>query len=59
MPVDEASPNKVFVAYQVNGEALPVKHGFPLGVVAEGYYGYEWVKYVYRITADSIVSPIS
>jgi sulfoxide reductase catalytic subunit YedY len=59
VPVNEAFSNMVFMAYQVNGETLPVKHGFPLRVVAEGHYGYEWVKYVCRITADSIVSPLS
>ncbi|MBW2483341.1 MAG: molybdopterin-dependent oxidoreductase [Deltaproteobacteria bacterium] len=41
----------VFLAYGVNDEVLPRKHGFPLRVVAEGYYGGEWLKYVYKITA--------
>jgi sulfoxide reductase catalytic subunit YedY len=41
----------VFLAYQVNGQALPKKHGFPLRVVAEGYYGGDWVKYVYKVVA--------
>ena len=43
--------DKVFLAYQVNGERLPQKHGFPLRIVAEDYYGDEWVKYVYKIEA--------
>ena len=42
----------VFLAYGVNDKVLPRKHGFPLRVVAEGYYGGEWLKYVYKITAD-------
>ena len=33
----------------VNGEDLPLKHGFPLRVIAEGYYGSDWVKYVYKM----------
>lgn len=37
---------RIFLAYQVNGEVLPQKHGFPLRLVYEGAYGYEWVKYV-------------
>ncbi len=41
--------DKVFLAYSVNGKILPQKHGFPLRVVAEGYYGEEWTKYVYRV----------
>ena len=39
----------VFLAYNVNGRALPRKHGFPLRVVAEGHWGSEWVKYVYKV----------
>ena len=44
--------NKVFLAYEVNGKALPQKHGFPLRVVAEGHFGFTWVKYVHKITVD-------
>jgi DMSO/TMAO reductase YedYZ molybdopterin-dependent catalytic subunit len=51
-PWPEASSGKVFLAYQVNGETLPLQHGFPLRLVAEGYYGYEWVKYVERVQFD-------
>jgi len=46
--------DKVFLAYNVNGKQLPQKHGFPLRVVAEGYYGYDWIKYVYKVTVDKI-----
>ncbi|MCL5125053.1 MAG: molybdopterin-dependent oxidoreductase [Deltaproteobacteria bacterium] len=56
VPIDEAMADKVFVAYQVNGEKLPQKNGFPLRLVAEGYYGYDWVKYVYKMTVDSIAT---
>jgi sulfoxide reductase catalytic subunit YedY len=45
----EIASNKIFLAYQVNGQALPRKHGFPLRVVAEDHYGDEWVKYVHKI----------
>jgi sulfoxide reductase catalytic subunit YedY len=37
---------KIFLAYGVNGEKLPQKHGFPLRLVYEDAYGYDWVKYV-------------
>jgi len=40
---------KVFLAYRVNGEPLPQKHGFPLRLVYEDAYGYDWVKYVEEI----------
>lgn len=54
VPIDDVISDKVFLAYQVNGEALPQKHGFPLRLVAEGYYGYDWVKYVYKVTVDKV-----
>jgi sulfoxide reductase catalytic subunit YedY len=53
-PIKDVRSEAVFVAYQVNGKALPQRHGFPLRVVAEGYYGYDWVKYVYRITVEKV-----
>lgn len=50
-PIDDVRSDKVFLAYMVNGEKLPQKHGFPLRIVAEDYYGNDWVKYVYHIEA--------
>ncbi len=43
---------KVFLAYAVNGEPLPPKHGFPLRIVAEGEYGSRWIKYVSRVKIE-------
>jgi len=48
-PIQAVRTNQVFLAYGVNGKRLPVKHGFPLRLVAEGYYGYDWVKYVDKV----------
>jgi len=50
-PVAEVLSDKIFLAYQVNGQMLPRKHGFPLRVVAEDHYGSVWVKYVHKIEA--------
>jgi DMSO/TMAO reductase YedYZ molybdopterin-dependent catalytic subunit len=52
-PIADIKTDKVFLAYRVNGEDLPQKHGFPLRVVAEGYYGSNWVKYVYKVEVKS------
>jgi DMSO/TMAO reductase YedYZ molybdopterin-dependent catalytic subunit len=52
-PLADLLSDKVFLAYQVNGKALPRKHGYPLRVVAEDFYGSDWVKYVDRITVES------
>lgn len=54
-PMEAFESDRVFLAYRVNGEALPVKHGFPLRVVAEGHLGSDWAKYVYRIEFVSAV----
>ena len=51
-PIEDIRSDKVFLAYNVNGRVLPKKHGFPLRVVAEDYYGGDWVKYVYKITEN-------
>jgi len=47
--ITEANTDQIFLAYGVNGQDLPEKHGFPLRVVAEGHYGATWVKYVRRV----------
>jgi DMSO/TMAO reductase YedYZ molybdopterin-dependent catalytic subunit len=56
-PLQDILSNKVFLAYEVNGQNLPQKHGFPLRIVAEGYYGDDWVKYVDAITIEKIQEP--
>jgi DMSO/TMAO reductase YedYZ molybdopterin-dependent catalytic subunit len=49
IPLETLGQKKIFLAYRVNGEALPQKHGFPLRLVYEDAYGYDWVKYVDEI----------
>jgi DMSO/TMAO reductase YedYZ molybdopterin-dependent catalytic subunit len=46
IPLETIDQKKIFLAYRVNGEPLPQKHGFPLRLVYEDAYGYDWVKYV-------------
>ena len=53
-PWKDVESGKVFLAYQMNSQPLPVKHGYPLRLVAEGYYGYEWIKYVDTIRFEKI-----
>jgi DMSO/TMAO reductase YedYZ molybdopterin-dependent catalytic subunit len=53
-PVQDVNSDTVFLAYQVNGKTLPQRHGFPLRTVAEGYYGHDWVKYVYKIKVEKV-----
>jgi sulfoxide reductase catalytic subunit YedY len=51
--LNEVTTDKVFLAYGVNGQTLPVRNGFPLRLVAEDHYGYRWVKYVDKVSFDS------
>jgi sulfoxide reductase catalytic subunit YedY len=46
---DDVKSGRVFLAYSVNNQTLPRKHGYPLRVVAEGHWGSHWAKYVYRV----------
>jgi DMSO/TMAO reductase YedYZ molybdopterin-dependent catalytic subunit len=45
-PLSKVKNDEVFLAYAVNGQTLPQKHGFPLRTVAAGHWGSEWIKYV-------------
>ncbi len=49
IPLNELDKKKIFLAYHVNGETLPQKHGYPFRLVYEDAYGYDWVKYVEEI----------
>ncbi|OGP74621.1 MAG: hypothetical protein A2V86_06900 [Deltaproteobacteria bacterium RBG_16_49_23] len=49
IPLKDIDRKRVFLSYRVNGEILPQKHGFPLRLVYEDAYGYDWVKYVDEI----------
>ena len=55
-PMGEALTGTAFLAYAVNGRALPARHGFPLRAVAEGYLGADWVKFV--DTVEAVVAPL-
>ena len=49
IPVKKALDGNTLLAYQMNGETLPVKHGFPLRVVAPGWASDSWVKWLTSI----------
>lgn len=62
-PVNEATPDyvkalelehaldgEVLVAYEMNGEDLPMLNGYPIRLVVPGYYGTYWVKHLNEIT---------
>ena len=49
MSLEDATAADVLLAYEVSGESLPVGNGFPLRLVAPGWYGVAHVKWLERI----------
>ncbi len=49
LTISEATKDDVLLAYEMNGEPLPVNQGFPVRVVAPGQAGYKWVMWIYEI----------
>ena len=50
IPVAKALHPSTLLAYEMNGETLPVEHGFPLRVVVPGWAGDSWIKWVTSIS---------
>lgn len=49
IPMDKALACEALLAYEMNGEALPLAHGAPLRVVVPGYIGARSVKWLSEI----------
>lgn len=49
LPVAKALHPDTLLAYEMNGQPLPVEHGFPLRVIAPGWAGDSWVKWLQHI----------
>ncbi len=47
--IEEVLSDKIFIAYGVNGQDIPQRHGFPMRLVAEDHRGHRWIKYINRI----------
>ncbi|MEN3188354.1 MAG: molybdopterin-dependent oxidoreductase [Atribacterota bacterium] len=50
--LEEEKLDLLFLALRVNGEALPLEHGFPVRLVAEDFYGSRWVKWLKEIVVE-------
>src|SRR5262249_18688606 len=44
LAIDHARDGEVMLAYQMNGEQLPLLNGFPVRLIVPGWYGDYWIK---------------
>src|SRR5262249_33014215 len=51
VPLKKALDPDALLAFEMNGEPLPVSHGFPLRLVVPGWAGDSWSKWVTNIQA--------
>ena len=49
LEVDHALDDDTLLAYEMNGEPLPMLNGFPLRLIVPGHYGTYWVKHLNEI----------
>ena len=49
MSLDDALDPRNLLCYEMNGEPLPHKNGFPVRLIAPGWYGVANVKWLTRI----------
>src|SRR5271165_2809050 len=50
LEIDHARDGEVMIAYEMNGELLPMLNGFPIRIVVPGWYATYWVKSLSSIT---------
>jgi hypothetical protein len=48
-PLEKAMDPTTLVAFEMNGQALPHRHGYPARVIVPGYFGEKHVKWITRI----------
>lgn len=50
LEVDHALDGEIILAWEMNGDPLPLLNGYPLRLVVPGYYGTYWVKHLNELT---------
>ena len=53
IPIEKAMDPTTLLAFEMNGESLPDRHGFPVRVIVPGYFGEKHVKWLTRIEVAS------
>lgn len=49
LTIPEVRRPEVMLAYEMNGEPLPIQHGYPLRLIVPGWYGFTSVKWLESI----------
>ncbi|MGC4046744.1 MAG: sulfite oxidase [Armatimonas sp.] len=49
LPLERANRPEVLLAYRMNGQELPLSHGFPVRAIVPGWYGMASVKWLTRL----------
>ena len=49
IPLERALRDEVLLAWEMNGDQLPSKHGFPVRLINPGHYGQKMPKWITRI----------
>src|SRR5499433_3071302 len=57
LPVTDAGQSLSLLAYAMNGEPLPLEHGYPLRLIVPGWYAVASVKWLTEI--EAIAAPFT
>jgi DMSO/TMAO reductase YedYZ molybdopterin-dependent catalytic subunit len=49
LPLNYILDNNIIIAFKMNNVTIPPERGFPFQLVAEGKWGYKWVKWITEI----------
>lgn len=55
VPIEKAMQEETLIAFQMNGEAIPLAHGFPLRLIAGGFPASASGKWIDRLSIRNIV----
>lgn len=49
LPLEYILENDIMIAFKMNDIILPPERGFPFELVAEGKWGYKWIKWIIKV----------
>ncbi len=57
VPIEEAMDGRTMLVYQMNGQTLPVEHGFPLRIYIPNHFGMKQPKWITSMEAANSLGP--